>query len=59
VFPEAPATLPDVNEHAFSLMAIPLPGGVTMSIVAIVAIACLAIILASAVVKTVVVKCSN
>jgi len=43
----------------FSLQAISLPGGITLSLVALVAISCLAIILASALVKKVVVRCST
>jgi hypothetical protein len=39
--------------------AIPLPGGLTMSLVALVALACLAVVLASALVKTAVVACSR
>jgi hypothetical protein len=50
---------PVVQDQVFSLQAIGLPGGVTMSLVALVAISCLAIILASALVKTVVVRCST
>jgi hypothetical protein len=45
--------------HVFSLQAISLPGGITLSLVALVAISCLAIILASTLVKKVVVRCST
>ena len=50
---------PVVQDQVSSLQAIGLPGGVTMSLVALVAIACLALILASTLVKTVVVRCST
>jgi hypothetical protein len=39
--------------------AVPLPGGLTVSLVVLVALACLAVVLASALVKTVVVACSR
>jgi hypothetical protein len=39
--------------------AVPLPGGITMSLVALVAIVCLAVVLASALAKTVVIRCSR
>ena len=46
------------SEH-FSLAAIPVGGGVTMSIVALLAVICMVLIMASMLVKTVVVRCSG
>ena len=57
IFPDpVPAGSP---HNLFTLQAVPLPGGLTMSLVALVAISCLVIVLASTLVKTVVVRCSN
>lgn len=55
IFPD-PATVP-ASDHIVALQAIALPGGITMSLVALVAIACLVLVLTSALIKTVVVKC--
>jgi hypothetical protein len=49
---------PVVQDQALNLQAIGLPGGLTVSLVALVAVSCLAVVLASALIKTVVVKCS-
>jgi hypothetical protein len=54
-----PNPLPVGSDHVFSLQAIPLPRGITASLVAVVAINCLVLVLASALVKTVVVRCSS
>lgn len=43
----------------FSLAAIPVGGGVTMSIVALLAVVCMVVILASMLAKTVMVRCSE
>jgi hypothetical protein len=56
VFPD-PA--PVAGDHVFNLAAVALPGGVTASLIALVAISCLVIVLASALVRTVVVRCSS
>lgn len=47
---------PAAGEHAFSLAAIPVGGGVTMSIVALIAVACMVLIMASMTVRTVAVR---
>ena len=39
--------------------AVPLPGGITMGLVALVALGCLAVVLASALVKMVMIRCSR
>jgi len=52
-------TPPVVSDQGFDLQAIPLPGGVVMNVIMLAALACLVVILASAMVKTVVVKCSG
>jgi len=39
--------------------ALPLPGGMSMSLVALVALGCLAVVLASALLKMVVIRCSR
>ena len=42
--------------HQFSLAAIPVGGGVTMSIVALITVLCMALIMASMMVRTVAVR---
>jgi hypothetical protein len=44
------------SEHAFSLAAIPVGGGITMSIVALIAVLCMVLIMASMMVRTVAVR---
>ena len=48
-----------VAAHSAWWQAIELPGGLTMGLVALVAVSCLTLILASALVKTVVIRCSR